>query len=384
MEEKDRYIHVINKLSQYSEKDLSQKEKLSIVDIVLSIDPNDPEVIKKKEIISNKDIFRWSIRDTESKKNTTHINLYLIFHYSEKMLEEMDRRNFPMEQKQYACKKVFYFLCKFLGKKTDSNNPRLFVEKREEGNEISNNDLGEMIQVFRCQEFYFKESQFEIINFWDSIRVYKSKDGLVAIPKKGEFFSENGYYHDKAKEKTNVIKPKIEETSKIVEASHIINLETGQLVKKDVKINKKDFEIILKEKDNVLEWHIPIGCSLQNFDEAVKEVAVFTKNYLKDKNIKIIVIMSWLLDKNFWKTHNILLKKNKNKESNVFYFSNKFNLFPVPYSEEYWERHLDKTRIEKIRKNLKIKPKASTLETAMADYFNNGHKLIELGGFVTL
>ncbi len=225
--------------------------------------------------------------------------------------------------------------------------------------------LSWLVNHFSCElfklgrlQFQFHRCDFDIYAF----RNKKSSATIVLPPDKAKFRADGQY------DGTNDIFD--EENSWIAHFSQTKDVVTGNFIspfgkaeKKEIKLSKPDWQLVLQKGDPVLAVHIPATGPMKHelCGQSFKQALNFFPEYFPGYKFRAFTCVSWLLDSQ--------LEQYLPDESNLIKFLREFYLLPIPNADDNqtFERVFGKKY-----DNIEDAPRKTSLQRAIIEHCQKG------------
>ena len=241
------------------------------------------------------------------------IPLLVLFTGYENMFKVFDERNLPenIRAANYGGVEMVF---------------REFKDKYKEAGR-GNRNLAWAVRYFQGVLYYIGRLQYEFLNHQRRILVYRSRktDKTMCLLEGGQAFTADGQYPDPDRgDKEGAWTSEYYEDDRYIYGNPV-SPEAYALNKK-VRLDKSEWELVLKRGDPGLIIHIPGGRKLdkdevkQSFLDAVE----FFDTYFPDYKWKAIICTTWFLDRR--------VRQFLKSGSNILNFQDSFYLVPVPPS----------------------------------------------------
>lgn len=147
----------------------------------------------------------------------------------------------------------------------------------------------------------------------------------------------------------------------------------GRVINRTLELNKNEWNLEVKQGDNVLALHIPASGSLNilSCNESFKNAVDFFKKYYPEFNYSVFTCGSWLLDNQY--------SEYLSQNSNIRKFAEEFYLFPLKNADDRGTFGNVFGSKKNIFDNL---PQSSSLQKSMVGFLKSGRNFRSGGGFV--
>jgi hypothetical protein len=260
---------------------------------------------------------------------------------------------------------------------TDAAIKTAFITFRGKLNEprAGNDALAWVIRYFTGRLYYLGRLQYEFNDCSNNILVYRNihtkevvciAEGNQIFRKDGKYNGNNGVYDNE-----NSWVSEYEESNEFIYGYPVSPM--GYAVQKKIRLEKTEWELVLKGNDPVLSIHIPPGGKLDCDDvrASLSEADSFFTSYFPNYKWRSFTLNSWLLDTK--------LREFLNQDSNIVKLQDSFYLVPIDSSEgNSVYRFLFNTR-KPSPEELEAK---SSLQINVKNYLLRGGKITGGGGFI--
>jgi hypothetical protein len=231
-----------------------------------------------------------------------------------------------------------------------------------------------LINHFRGKLFRLGRLQFLIRTFPEDLRVYRNKSNKSIV-----VLAEDGinYRKDGQRDGTNkMLHTEGMWTSKLVIGEGFIEgnqiMPKGYAVSELTRLKLEDWELVLSNKDLVLDMHMPEGSKLEHelCGKAIERAISFYGKYFPEINYAAFTCMSWLLSQPV----ELMLPA----DSNIIRYKREFFLFPMLSDDHEFHRRVFGKRITDLEKA----PQNTSFQRALREHLMSGKEVYEGGGFI--
>ena len=155
-----------------------------------------------------------------------------------------------------------------------------------------------------------------------NIKAFKNKSGEYKILINGRDISASGYISGTAGHEDIAYHAEISESDDAFEGYEVDTLNARATGEK-IRLDKREWRLVLTPEDNVIDVHIPIGVELTvpNMEAAYERAVKIFAECFPEFKPKAFVCFSWLMDPQ--------LREMLNPESKIIAFQSKFLRFPM-------------------------------------------------------